>query len=59
MPAGREGTQELVLHCPAGRVFEVVDALLARGAQDVTVRTLDYVFSPANPLSERLFKRLS
>jgi ATP phosphoribosyltransferase len=58
LPAGREATQELVLHCPATRVFEVVDELLARGAEDVTVRTLDYVFSPADPLSERLFKRL-
>jgi ATP phosphoribosyltransferase len=58
LPAGREATQELVLHCPAPRVFEVVDELLSRGAEDVTVRTLDYVFSPANPLSERLFKRL-
>jgi ATP phosphoribosyltransferase len=49
----------LVLHCPAARVFEVVDDLLGRGAQDVTVRNLDYVFRPTNPLSERLFKRLS
>ena len=58
LPAGREATEELVLHCPAGRVFDVIDELLARGAEDVTVRSLDYVFSPSNPLSERLFKRL-
>ena len=56
-PAARDG-RELVLHCPAARVFEVVDELLAGGAEDVTVRTLDYVFRPTNPLSERLFKRL-
>jgi ATP phosphoribosyltransferase len=57
-PAGREGGRELVLHCPAARVFEVVDELLDRGAEDVTVRTLDYLFRPTNPLSERLFRRL-
>ena len=57
-PAGREDSRELILHCPAGRVFEVVDELLGRGAEDVTVRTLDYVFRPTNPLSERLFNRL-
>jgi ATP phosphoribosyltransferase len=57
-PAGREDGRELVLHCPAARVFEVVDELLGRGAEDVTVRTLDYVFRPTNPLSERLFNRL-
>jgi ATP phosphoribosyltransferase len=59
LPVGREDAQEVVLHCPAARVFEVVDELLGRGAQDVTVRTLDYVFRPTNPLSERLFKRLA
>jgi len=57
-PAGREDGRELVLHCPAARVFELVDELLGRGAEDVTVRTLDYVFRPTNPLSERLFNRL-
>ncbi|HEX2726137.1 MAG TPA: ATP phosphoribosyltransferase [Beijerinckiaceae bacterium] len=50
---------ELVLHCPAREVFTVVDALLGAGARDVTVRTLDYVFRRTNPLSERLFTRLS
>ncbi|HEY7382649.1 MAG TPA: ATP phosphoribosyltransferase [Beijerinckiaceae bacterium] len=50
---------EFVLHCPAAEVFGVVDSLLGAGARDVTVRTLDYVFRPANPLAERLFTRLS
>jgi ATP phosphoribosyltransferase len=50
---------ELVLHCPAREVFAVVDTLLGAGARDVTVRTLDYVFRPTNPLAERLFTRLS
>jgi ATP phosphoribosyltransferase len=57
-PTGRADGRELVLHCPAARVFEVVDELLAGGAEDVTVRALDYVFRPTSPLSERLFKRL-
>ena len=39
-------------------VFGLVEALLARGASDVTVRTLAYVFQATNPLGERLFKRL-
>jgi ATP phosphoribosyltransferase len=50
---------EVVLHCPAQEVFEVVETLLGAGAEDVTVRTLDYVFRPVNPLAERLFKRLA
>jgi hypothetical protein len=32
--------------------------LLNAKAQDVTVRTLDYVFRAVNPLTERLFGRL-
>jgi ATP phosphoribosyltransferase len=40
-------------------VFDVVEALLGAGAQDVTVRTLDYVFRPSNGLTERLFARLA
>ena len=57
-PAGRLGGSELVLHCPAGSVFDLVDALLANGAQDITVRQLDYVFRTADPLGERLLRRL-
>jgi ATP phosphoribosyltransferase len=48
----------LVLHCPTGDVFAVVEKLLSAGAEDVTVRALDYVFRPANPLTEKLFKRI-
>lgn len=58
LPYGRDATHELVLHCPATLVFEVVDALLAGGAQDVTVRQLDYVFRSRSALGERLFQRL-
>jgi ATP phosphoribosyltransferase len=50
--------RDAVLHVPADRVFDVVEALLAAGAQDVTVRALDYVFRPSNGLTERLFARL-
>jgi ATP phosphoribosyltransferase len=52
------GVAEAVLHVPAERVFEVVEALLGAGARDVTVRTLDYVFRPSNGLAERLLARL-
>lgn len=58
VPAGRRLAGEAVLHCPADQVFGLVDELLARGAEDVTVRTLDYVFRTRNPLVERLFARL-
>jgi ATP phosphoribosyltransferase len=47
-----------VLHCPAGRVFDLVEALIGLGAQDVTVRAVDYVFRKTNPLVEHLFARL-
>jgi ATP phosphoribosyltransferase len=57
LPFGAEG-RELVLRCRAERVFDLVDALLAAGARDVSVRALEYVFRPDNPLSQRLFKRL-
>ncbi|HVL72746.1 MAG TPA: ATP phosphoribosyltransferase [Beijerinckiaceae bacterium] len=50
--------RELVLRCPAGQVFGLVEALLAAGAGDVTVRALDYVFRTSDPLSQRLFARL-
>ncbi|TDR94514.1 ATP phosphoribosyltransferase [Enterovirga rhinocerotis] len=58
IPAGREGAHELVIHCPGRHVFAAVEELLAGGAEDVTVRTLDYVFRSSVPLSERLFHRL-
>jgi ATP phosphoribosyltransferase len=49
---------ELVVRCPAGQVFGLVEALLAAGARDVTVRAPDYVFRTSDPLSQRLFARL-
>lgn len=52
------GGRDVTLRCPVKHVFGLVDALLAAGARDVTVRTLDYVFRPANPLADRLFARL-
>jgi ATP phosphoribosyltransferase len=58
LPLGRDSGRELVLHCPADRVFDLVESLIGLGAQDVTVRTLDYVFRETNPLAERLFGRL-
>lgn len=56
-PGGRSGG-ELVLHCPTGRAFELAAALVEGGAQDVTVRALDYIFRTANPLADRLFARI-
>jgi ATP phosphoribosyltransferase len=58
VPVGRDSGRELVLHCPAGTVFDLVDGLVALGADDVTVRAVDYLFRSTNPLAERLFGRL-
>jgi ATP phosphoribosyltransferase len=57
LPFGR-GEGSVLLHCPTARVFALVEALLAAGARDVAVRSLDYVFRTQNPLTDRLFARL-
>lgn len=59
VPSGRPSADELVLHCPVGRMFDLVEALVAAGAEEVSVRGLDYVFRTTNPLAERLFGRLA
>ncbi len=46
------------LVCPAGKVAELADWLIERGAQHVSVGALDYIFSAVNPLYDRLAKRL-
>ena len=58
VPAGRAGEGSVVLHCPADAVFDLIDALIAAGGHDVTVRSLDYVFGATNPLADALFSRL-
>ncbi|MGO4387341.1 ATP phosphoribosyltransferase [Microvirga sp. 2YAF29] len=56
-PYGNALGREIVLHCRAGSVFEIVAALQDIGAQDITVRTFDYLFRPTNALTERLLRR--
>ena len=60
LPFGPPAAGELVLHCPAAQVFALAAALqtLGGGARTVAVRTLDYVFRPRNPLTERLAQRI-
>jgi ATP phosphoribosyltransferase len=58
LPYGMPQGRELVLHCRTAAVFEIVAALQAIGAHDVTVRTFDYLFRPTNALTERLLRRL-
>jgi ATP phosphoribosyltransferase len=58
LPYGPPQGPELVLHCRAAIVFEIVAALQNIGAHDVTVRTFDYLFRPTNALTERLRRRL-
>ena len=50
--------RELTLRVAKANVFGLVDDLMAVGAMDVSVRALDYVFSPANPLLDRLLRRI-
>jgi ATP phosphoribosyltransferase len=58
-PFGHDSdSHELVLRCPDKHVFDLVEHLLNAGAEDVTVRRLDYVFRTANSLAERLFARI-
>ncbi|MBV9077321.1 MAG: ATP phosphoribosyltransferase, partial [Methylobacteriaceae bacterium] len=59
VPSGRPAVGEIVLHCPVERTFALVDRLMAAGAEDVTVRSLDYVFRRRNALATRLFDRLA
>ncbi|MBM6592737.1 ATP phosphoribosyltransferase [Microvirga pudoricolor] len=58
LPYGRPQGPELVLHCPAGVVFDLVEGLRGLGARNASVRTLDYLFRSTNPLTERLLRRL-
>ena len=52
------GKRQIVLHCPKAQVFAVVDALIAAGAETVSVGAVDYVFRPDNPLLARLLARI-
>ncbi len=49
----------LTLTCQRDKVAPLADWLTARGAEHVTVVAMEYVFSPANPLYERLLSRLA
>jgi ATP phosphoribosyltransferase len=50
--------REVILRVARGHVFALVDDLMAAGALDVSVRTLDYVFRPDTPLLDRLIRRI-
>jgi ATP phosphoribosyltransferase len=52
------GGPEFVVHVRSGDLFAVVEALQARAARDITVRSFDYLFRASNLLTERLFRRL-
>lgn len=59
LPFGAGGEDGLVtLHCPQKLVFPLVEELGRAGADDITVRALDYVFRRSNPLLERLTARI-
>ncbi len=53
---GRAGL--VVLTCAKERVPDLADWLIGRGAENITVGQLDYVFSAKNALYERLARRL-
>lgn len=59
LPFGAAGADGVVtLHCPRKAVFALVEELTKAGADDITVRELDYVFRRSNPLIERLLARI-
>ena len=58
LPYGAPQGREVVLHCRAANVFDIVAALQSLGAQDISVRAFDYLFRPSNALTERLLRRL-
>ena len=49
----------LTLTCLRDKVAPLADWLIARGAEHVTVATMDYVFAPTNRLHDRLLRRLA
>ena len=58
LPFGRSG-DDVVLHCPPGKVGALADWLTGQGAASVTVSALAYVFAAENPLFERLSSRVA
>ena len=58
LPYGHALGREVVLHCRASTVFEIVAALQGIGAQDISVRAFDYLVQPTNALTERLLRRI-
>jgi ATP phosphoribosyltransferase len=52
-------TGRLTLVCLRDKVAPLADWLIAQGAEHVTVSAMDYVFSPANPLHEKLIASLA
>ena len=48
----------LTLTCLNDKVAPLADWLVAQGAAHVTVVAMDYVFSPVNPLYEKLTAKL-
>lgn len=44
----------LTLHCPPAQLFALTSLLRQRGAENVSVASLDYVFASSNPLFDRL-----
>jgi ATP phosphoribosyltransferase len=53
---GRAGL--IVLTCAKERVADLADWLIGRGAENITIDQLDYVFSAKNALYDRLARRL-
>jgi ATP phosphoribosyltransferase len=54
---GRAGL--IVLTCAKERVPDLADWLIGRGAENISVGQLDYVFSAKNALYDRLARRLA
>jgi ATP phosphoribosyltransferase len=54
----RGGNGRAIFTAPKAQAPALADWLIGRGAEEVVVRPVDYVFTRVNPLHERLTSRL-
>jgi ATP phosphoribosyltransferase len=58
MPFGGPVAEMVTLHCPVASVHLLASVLRERGAETVSIASLDYVFARDNPLYAALEARL-
>lgn len=53
------GGHDLTLHAPASEIYPLAEWLAGEGAQAITIRSVDFIFSPDNPLLAMLERGLA